>query len=273
MILMVVDAKRNWLEAPRDIISVALSPIQKVASIPVVIGRFFDEALSSEPDVKIAYKNLKDEYFQLKAEALLLRTLQEENKDLRLLLDASERLNEKITLAELINVNIDPYNHRVLIGRGIRNNVYVGQAVIDDQGVIGQVTEVMPLTSSIMLITDPGHALPVQVQRNGLRTVAYGTGSVSSLKIPFLNQNSDIEVGDTLISSGLGGRFPNGYPVATVISVNVIEDEAFIQVSASPIAKLDRSNHVLLLSREKAKQAPIPLGAISTESINQGGEN
>ena len=160
MILMVVDAKRNWLEAPRDIISVALSPIQKVASIPVVIGRFFDEALSSEPDVKIAYKNLKDEYFQLKAEALLLRTLQEENKDLRLLLDASERLNEKITLAELINVNIDPYNHRVLIGRGIRNNVYVGQAVIDDQGVIGQVTEVMPLTSSIMLITDPGHALP-----------------------------------------------------------------------------------------------------------------
>ena len=92
------------------------------------------------------------------------------------------------------------------------------------------------------------------------------------LKIPFLNQNSDIEVGDILISSGLGGRFPNGYPVATVISVNVIEDEAFIQVSASPIAKLDRSNHVLLLSREKAKQAPIPLGEISTEVIKQEGE-
>jgi len=137
-----------------------------------------------------------------------------------------------------------------LIGRGIRNNVYVGQAVIDDRGVVGQVTEVMPLSSSVMLITDPGHALPVQIQRNGIRTVAYGTGNVSSLNIPFLNLNSDIEVGDILISSGLGGRFPNGYPVAEVNSVKIIEDEAFIQVSATPIAKLNRSNHVLLLSRD-----------------------
>jgi len=175
---------------------------------------------------------------------------------LRLLLDASERLNEKITLAELINVSIDPYNHRVLIGRGLTNKVYVGQAVIDDQGVIGQVTEVMPLSSSIMLITDPGHALPVQIQRNGLRTIAYGTGDVSSLRISFLNQNSDIEVGDVLISSGLGGRFPNGYPVATVSDVKIIEEEAYIRVSASPIGKLDRSNHVLLLSREPFNNGP-----------------
>lgn len=246
---MAVDSKTQWLSAPRNVLSVLLSPIQTLASLPSKVGHFFDDALTSKPDVKIAYQNLRDEYFKLKAEALLLRTLQEENRDLRLLLDASKRLNEKITLAELINVSIDPYNHRVLIGRGLRNNVYVGQAVIDDQGVIGQVTEVMPFSSSIMLVTDPGHALPVQIQRNGLRTVAYGTGSVSSLRVPFLNQNSDIEVGDMLLSSGLGGRFPNGYPVAIVSEVNVIEDEAFIKVTAAPIAKLDRSNHVLLLSR------------------------
>lgn len=251
---MGVDANTHWLNGPRNVLSVVLSPIQTLASIPASIGRFVDSAISNEPDVKIAYENLRNEYFQLKAETLLLRTLQEENSDLRLLLDASERLNEKITLAELINVSIDPYNHRVLIGRGIRNNVYVGQAVIDDQGVIGQVTEVMPLSSSIVLITDPGHALPVQVQRNGLRTTVYGTGNVSSLKVPYLNQNSDIKIGDTLISSGLGGRFPNGYPVAVVNNVDVIEDEAFIRVTATPIAKLDRSNHVLLLSRE----LPVP---------------
>ena len=166
-------------------------------------------------------------------------------------------MNEKITLAELINVSIDPYNHRILVSRGIRNGVYTGQAVIDDRGVIGQVTEVMPLSSSIMLITDPGHAMPVQIQRNGLRTVIYGTGSVSLLRVPFLNQNSDILVGDVLISSGLGGRFPNGYPVAAVSDVKVIEDEAFIRVSASPIAKLDRSNHVLLLSREAKLSAEL----------------
>ena len=137
-----------------------------------------------------------------------------------------------------------------MVGRGLRDGVYVGQAVIDDQGVIGQVTEVMPLNSIIVLITDPRHALPVQVERNGLRTVVNGTGSVSILRVPYLNQNSDIVVGDVLISSGMGGRFPNGYPVAIVSDVKVIEDEAFIRVTASPIAKLDRSNHVLLLSRE-----------------------
>ena len=264
IVLMVVDANTRWLDAPRNALSVVLSPIQTLASVPASISHFVENVMTSEPDVKIAYENLRNEYFQLKAETLLLRTLQEENRDLRLLLDASERLNEKITLAELINVSIDPYNHRVLIGRGIRDKVYIGQAVIDDQGVIGQVTEVMPLSSSIVLITDPGHALPVQVERNGLRTVATGTGNVFSLSVSYLNQNSDIKVGDTLISSGLGGRFPNGYPVAIVSDVQFIEDEAFIEVSATPIAKLDRSNHVLLLSRELTT---LPVSELGIEGI------
>lgn len=268
---MVIDANTRWLHLPRNIMSVVLSPIQALASIPASMSKFAQTAISSEPDVKIAYENLRNEYFQLKAETLLLRTLQEENRDLRLLLDASERLNEKITLAELINVSIDPYQHRILIGRGIRNKVHVGQAVIDDQGVIGQVTEVMPFNSSVVLITDPGHALPVQVKRNGLRTVASGTGNVSSLNISYLNLNSDIKVGDILTSSGLGGRFPNGYPVAVVSDVNVIDDKAYIEVSATPIAKLDRSNHVLLLSREAATLSAPQLGNLLLPNI-QGEE-
>ena len=250
MSLMILDARTSWLNTPRNVLSVVLQPVQTIASVPAIIGRFFAGAMSAEPDVKIAYENLRNEYFQLKSEALLLRSLREENKNLRLMLDASKRLKEKITLGELINVSIDPYNHRVLVGRGLTNGVYVGQAVIDDQGVIGQVTEVMTLNSSVMLITDPGHAMPVQVQRNGLRTFIHGTGNVSLLRVPFLNQNSDIMVGDVLLSSGLGGRFPNGYPVAIVEEVEVIDDEAFVRISAKPIAKLDRSNHVLLLSHE-----------------------
>jgi rod shape-determining protein MreC len=254
--LILIDANTHWLAAPRNVLAVAVSPIQYLASAPTRIGRTFTSVLSAEPDIKIAYQNLRNEYFQLKAESLLLRTLQEENEALRALLDASRRLKEQITLAELINVSIDRDNHSILIGRGLRHGIYSGQAVIDDRGVIGQVTEVMPFNSSVLLITDPGHALPVQVQRTGLRTVVYGTGSVSVLRVPFLNQNSDIIEGDILISSGLGGRFPNGYPVARIDKVKVVEEENFLDVTAVPIAKLDRSNHVLLLSREVAVSPP-----------------
>lgn len=249
IVLMVVDARTSWLSGPRNVLAVAVSPIQYLASIPARTGAFISGVLSVEPNIKIAYENLRNEYFQLKSEMLLLRTLQEENDGLRSLLDASERLQEKVTLAELMNVTIDTNHHRVMVGRGIRHGVYAGQAVIDDRGVIGQVTEVMPFNSTVVLITDPGHALPVQVQRTGSRTVVEGTGSVSMLRVPFLNQNSDIRVGDILISSGLGGRFPTGYPVAEITSVDLNKDVEFIRVSARPIAKLDRANHVLLLSR------------------------
>ena len=265
--LMIADAKTTWLQNLRNVLAIAVLPIQKVASIPSTIAGLGSNLLSSEPNVDVAYANLRDEYFQLKAETLLLRTLQEENRDLRTLLDASDRLNEKVTLAELINVSIDPYNHRVLVARGIRDGAYAGQAVIDDQGVIGQVTEVMPFNSSVMLITDPGHALPVQIQRTGLRTVVYGTGSVSSLRVSFLNENADIAVGDVLISSGLGGRFPNGYPVATIAQVEIIKDQAFMSVEAEPIGKLDRSNHVLLLTREPSITDPSKLLPINDNEI------
>ena len=248
--MMVLDSTTTWLERPRNVLSVMLAPIQVVASVPSQVGRFFTPALTAEADIDIAYENLRNEYFKLKSETLLLRTLEEENRDLRALLDASERLQEKITLAELRDVNLDRDNHRVAIGRGLRDAVYVGQAVIDDKGVIGQVTEVMPLSSIVVLITDPSHALPVQVERTGLRTLVNGTGSVSSLRVPYLNQNADVRVGDVLISSGMGGRFPNGYPVAVISDIETKEGEAFINVLATPIASLDRSNYVLLLSRE-----------------------
>lgn len=263
--MMVIDSRTTWLNAPRNVVSVVLTPIQHLASLPSIVGGYFTSALTAEPDVQIAYDNLRNEYFKLKSETLLLRALEEENSDLRALLGASQRLQEQVTLAELVDVRLDRDNHRISIGRGLRHEAYEGQAVIDDRGVIGQVTEVMPLSSVVVLITDPGHALPVQVERNGLRTVVYGTGSLDRLRVPFLNQNSDIKIGDRLISSGLGGRFPNGYPVAEVSDVEVIQDEKFIRVIATPIAKLDRSNHVLLLSREPVKSSEFSLPATEVE--------
>ncbi len=277
LLLMAIDANTSWLSGVRNVLSVGLRPIQTLASMPSVLGGNVSEFLTAEPDVKIAYENLRNEYFKLKSETLLLRTLQEENAGLRALLDATERLEEKVTLAELMQVNLDRDKHRVSVGRGINSGVYVGQAVIDDQGVIGQVTEVMPLSSVIVLITDPSHALPVQVERNGLRTIVRGTGSLSTLVVPYLNQNSDIKKGDILLSSGLGGRFPNGYPVAEVSDVRIIEDQAYMEVSAQPVAKLDRSNHVLLLSREKTasvsdkeRDSDASSSLIELESVDDG---
>ena len=271
VVLLLIDANTSWLNSPRNALSVVLRPIQVLASVPANIGSWVSGTMSAEPDVKIAYENLRNEYFKLKSETLLLRTLQEENAGLRALLDATERLEEKVTLAELMQVSLDRDSHRVSIRQGISDSVYVGQAVVDDKGVIGQITEVMPLSSVVVLITDPGHAMPVQVKRNGLRTIVRGTGSLSTVDVLYLNQNSDIQQGDILLSSGLGERFPNGYPVAEVVDVAIIEDEAFMRVTASPIAKLDRSNHVLLLTREAKRKDSLSLPIKESESeIAQG---
>jgi len=266
VVLLLIDANTSWLNSPRNALSVVLRPIQVLASVPANIGSWVSGTMSAEPDVKIAYENLRNEYFKLKSETLLLRTLQEENAGLRALLDATERLEEKVTLAELMQVSLDRDSHRVSIRQGISDSVYVGQAVVDDKGVIGQITEVMPLSSVVLLITDPGHAMPVQVKRNGLRTIVRGTGSLSTVDVLYLNQNSDIQQGDILLSSGLGERFPNGYPVAEVVDVAIIEDEAFMRVTASPIAKLDRSNHVLLLTREAKRKDTLSVPIIESES-------
>lgn len=249
VILLVIDAQTKWLKTPRDLLSLPLSLVQKVAAVPSLIYSVADNIISSDVDVDIAYENLRREYFQLKSEMLLQKSLEQENSSLRELLNGSKRIEEKVALADLINVSIDPYNHRVLINKGLRHNVSVGQAIIDDKGVVGQVTEVMPFNSSVMLLTDPSHAIPVQIKRTGLRTVVFGTGNVSLLKVPFLNQNTDIKVGDQLFSSGLGARFPSGYPVATVTDIQSVPDEAFIRISAEPVTRLDRSNQVLLVTK------------------------
>jgi rod shape-determining protein MreC len=204
--------------------------------------------LSTDEDETLAYDRLYQEYTHLKADLLRMRSLESENSSLRELLQASRRIQDQVEMAELLEVGLEPYRHRVIVNRGISSGVYVGQPVIDSEGIMGQVTDVMPTQSVVMLITDLGHAIPVQVERSGLRTVAYGSGSTDELKIPYLTQNSDVRVGDTLMSSGLGGRFPNGYPVAVVQQIQVVTGEAFLSVTAKPVAGVDKARHVLLLS-------------------------
>jgi rod shape-determining protein MreC len=246
--ILAIDHRTRLLMPARTGLSMLVAPVQWIAQIPVRVSRAVDTMLSTDENETLAYDRLYQEYTQLKADLLRMRSLELENTSLRELLQASRRMQEHVEMAELLEVGLEPYRHRVIVNRGISSGVYVGQPVIDSEGVMGQVTDVMPMQSVVMLITDLGHAIPVQIERSGLRTVAYGSGSADELRIPYLTQNSDVRVGDMLMSSGLGGRFPNGYPVAVVQQIQVVTGEAFLAVTAKPVAKVNKARHVLLLS-------------------------
>jgi len=232
----------------RSALSLSLAPIRVVAQIPSYLSNGFENAFSNEADMTIAYDNLHDEYFELKAELLKMRSLESENQRLRTLLKTTDNVKQKLVMADLQEVSLAPYQHKVVVRSGASEGVYVGQAVIDDNGVVGQVTDVLPYSAAVTLITDPGHSVPVQVERSGLRALVRGTGDLFKLKVPFLNENPDIQVGDRLMSSGLGGRFPAGYPVAIITDITTNPGQAFSEVTAQSVAKVNRLSQVLLVS-------------------------
>ncbi len=248
--LLLVDLNTSILKPARSSLSHVLFPVRFFAQVPGQIATGFDNVIAHEGDFRTAYDNLHDEYFKLKAELLKMRSLEAENGQLRSLLDASKKIQHSIEMAELLEVSLDPYQHRVVVNRGASSGVYVGQAVIDDKGVVGQVTEVLPFSAAITLITDPSHAIPVQVERSGLRALVEGTGDMFSMKVPFLNENPDIQKGDRLLSSGLGGRFPAGYPVAVIEEITSFPGQPFLSITSSPIAQVNKLRQVLLLSPE-----------------------
>jgi rod shape-determining protein MreC len=166
---------------------------------------------------------------------------------LRDLLDSSFKLGDRVLIAELIAVDMDPYRQLVLLNKGSSSGIYKGQPVLHANAVMGQVVHVNRFTSSVLMITDASHALPIQVNRNGLRTVAIGTGRINELELPNLPNNADIEVGDLLVTSGLGGRFPSGYPVATVTAISREPGEPFARIRAQPSAHLERAREALLV--------------------------
>ena len=176
-----------------------------------------------------------------------LDALEVENIRLRSLLDSSYELERPVVIAELTAVDLDPFNHLIQINKGLRDSITAGQPVIDANGVIGQVETVSPFTATVRLISDPSHGIPVQVNRNGLRSVAFGTGRTDTLTITSLPNNAGIEVGDLLVTSGLGGRFPAGYPVGEVRSVTIDEGKAFSAIDVEPLGALGRVEEVLLI--------------------------
>jgi len=176
-----------------------------------------------------------------------LAALEIENIRLRELLDSSFEIGEKVLIAELMSVNLDPYKHQVVINKGELHDAYPGQPLVDADGVMGQIVHAGPYTSTAILITDTSHAIPVQVNRNGLRSIALGSGAINRLELPYIPNSADIQPGDLLITSGLGGRFPSGYPVATVVTVDHDPGNAFTRVIATPLAHLNSRREVLLV--------------------------
>ncbi len=249
VVVLIVDYRSHYLQYLRSALATVVTPLQVVATLPSEIAERANIWFVSSEGLRDEHEILKSDFVQLKAKLQKMQALERENENLRHLLDAAERVPDRVLMAELIKVSLDPYTHKILVDRGLNDGAHVGQPVFDPTGVMGQITQVMPFTSAVTLITDPSHAVPVQVQRNGLRTIAFGTGNAHQLRISYLSHNADIRVGDMLLSSGLGGRFPAGYPVAKVISVENDPGEAFLNIDAVPAAEIDRANQVLLVWR------------------------
>ncbi|WP_235801893.1 rod shape-determining protein MreC [Halopseudomonas pelagia] len=245
--LMVVDARISTLQPLRSYLSLILTPIYYVADLPV---RFWDTAyqqVTSRADLLAENERLRAEALLSQRKLQKLATLTEQNVRLRELLNSSSLVDERVLVAELVGVDPNPYTQRVLINKGERDGVFLGQPVLDATGLMGQVVEVTPFNARVLLITDSSHSLPVQVNRNGLRAIASGAGNNEWLELRFVGDTADIRVDDILVSSGLGQRFPAGYPVGRVLSVEQDPAQPFADVKVAPTAQLNRSRYMLLV--------------------------
>lgn len=253
-LVLLAGEQQAMLPGLRAALAVAVYPLQQLVSSPVRVGQGIAEAFSTYTDLVTENQRLRQDQMVLKTKLLRFAALEKENIRLRGLLETSFKLGEQVLIAELLEVNLVPYEHVVVVNKGSRYGIYPGQPVMDANGVVGQVLRVTPSSSEVMLITDPNHAIPVQVNRNGLRTIALGTGQIDRLSLPYLTSNADIQAGDLLVTSGMGGVFPQGYPVATVTTVSS-QTSPFAKVSATPVARLDRIREVLMVW---SKSEPIP---------------
>lgn len=245
--LMVVDHRYHHLEALRAALAFITYPLQAIVELPFTSTRWLGETLATREQLQSDNTRLHDENLKLLARLQKYESLQAENLRLRDLLESSFKVGDRVLVAELSAVDLDPYRQQVVIDKGTTSGVFEGQPVLDAHAVMGQVIHVTPYNATVLLITDASHAMPVQVLRNGLRTIAVGTGRVNQLELPYLPNDADIREDDLLVTSGLGGKFPPGYPVARVAHVDRAPDQPFAQVLAEPRAHLDRSREVLLV--------------------------
>ncbi|MDX1572032.1 MAG: rod shape-determining protein MreC [Xanthomonadales bacterium] len=261
VLLMVSDHQSGYLDRVRAMLSSLVYPVYQVIDWPVHATSSVAEALSERGELLSENEDLRRRWLLAQAQLNRLAALRAENQRLRALLDSSSELGERVIVGELIEIDLDPFIHRVALNRGERDGIFIGQPVADAGGILGQVERVSQLTAFVRLITDPSHAIPVTVNRTGLRTIAYGTGHPDQLLLQDVPPSADIRAGDLLVTSGLGGRFPAGFPVGEVDEVHRDPGSAFLRVLAHPTAAIDRSREVLLVWPD---QLPSELNSEST---------
>jgi len=244
---IVADYRMGWTAPLRSAMSAVVSPLYRVVDFPSVVSEWWGDTVVSRSELLRDNESLRNEVLVLRTMSQRLAVLEAENAQLRELLNSSAQVKGRLQVAELIAISPDPDYHTVVINRGSDDGVYMGQAVLDASGLMGQIVEVQSSFSRAILISDASHAIPVEVNRNGVRSVLRGLGRLDKLELLHVPATTDIQVGDMLVSSGLGQRFPRGYPVATVTSVTTDPGKSFASIEAMPTAELNRSRYVLLL--------------------------
>ena len=247
LILIVVNIYTDWLDPVRAKVGIIATPFYWFTDLPDRLGEWTQRSLRSRASLQQENDALNAELLILKRKLQQMASLTAENLRLRQLMNSAEMVQDRVLVAELIGISPDPLAHKVVVNKGAEQGVYLGQPLLDAFGLMGQVVAVSRYSSEVMLITDSTHALPVQVNRNGVRAVAEGVGDLYQLKLRHVPNTLDIRAGDLLVSSGLGQRFPVGYPVAEVESVIQDSSRPFATVNLKPKAQLNRSRHVLLV--------------------------
>ena len=259
ILLMVLDARFRYAENLRQVVALVAYPLQRIAMAPVDVFNGVVNYFGSAAALRDENAALKARQLRAAPEMLQLEALKEENNQLRRLLAAQERLPAKSVFAEILYAGRDPFSRKVVIDKGSQHGIQPGQPVIDDVGVIGQVTRVYLLMSEVTLLSDGNQAIPLQVLRNGLRAIAYGGAEGGMLDLRFMAANADIRNGDVLVTSGIDGIYPPGLPVATVTRIERDAAYAFAKIYLTPTAGTDRYRQVLVLSAEA--KAPPPAEA------------
>jgi rod shape-determining protein MreC len=255
--LMFVDHLSNYLDDVRASLSAVITPIIFLSDYPNKTVEVVQDVIISRGELIGKVGTLEQKLLLLNAKTEKMAALTAENRRLRDLLGSAAKLQDNVLVAELVGLNPDPNRHEVIIDKGSSHDVFVGQPVLDANGLLGQVIEVSRLMSRVLLVSDQTHGIPVQVVRSNLRLIAQGAGVSRQLELMHVQETADIRVGDLLVSSGLGDRFPVGYPVGTVTQVEFEPGQPFAKALAAPTALLDRSRHVLLVfTEEKLKDMP-----------------
>lgn len=251
VLLIFVDHKLDGFKSTRVYLNSLMSPLQYLANLPGLMLSESAQRLTSQEDLLAENQKLNNQLLLMSEKLQQFNVLAKENNQLRELLQAPVRTEARKMVAELMAVDKNPYSQQVVINKGAIDGVYLSQPVIDNEGIVGQVMEVGSTNSRVLLIADVTHAIPVRSLRNDIRFIATGSGTLNELYLEHVPHSVDIQVGDTLISSGLGNVFPEGYPVAEVTRVIRDESRPFARVIVSPLANLDRLRHLLLLWNAK----------------------